>query len=138
MTYFNADNYWDEIQFNFDSGNTEWDVVHDAWTHFCDGGFGIDGEPDNCNDAYILDDLRNHYINGKAGIIQRWWRQQRELPDEDEDEEDEWDTCERCHAFIKVTYGVTCVGYSIANDDVTDAMCCRACLDNLADARSSK
>ena len=44
-------------------------------------------------------------------------------------EEEEWDVCECCNEEVSVTYGITCVGYSIAECDACSAMCCRKCLD---------
>ena len=59
-----------------------------------------------------------------AWLIQRWWRQHpsREIDDDTLLEDNEWDTCECCRAVVKVTFGLTCDGYSIANDDVTGEM----------------
>jgi len=77
------------------------------------------------------------YLNNRAKQIQRRWRQHpsREIDDDTLLEDNEWDTCECCRAVVKVTFGLTCDGYSIANDDVTGEMCCRACLDKYAEER---
>ena len=42
----------------------------------------------------------------------------------------EYDVCVACDKNVKVTYGVGFPGYSIANCDTCNAMCCRECLDS--------
>ena len=54
----------------------------------------------------------------------------------EEDEEEEWDVCEPCNDMVLVTYDVTCKGYSIANCDVCNTMCCRNCLDKGGDGEN--